>query len=111
MDTVKRIIYSQKKEKLDESKYPMTYDEFLKILREKIYQDALERNVSPAEALEFIDTEFRIGTDDGYYYYHESCEIYDKYKSEKHPSVNSIFTPEAIEGYHVDGINNTKFLF
>ncbi len=98
-------------EKVDEIKYPMTYDEFLRILREKIYQDAVKHNISPEEVQEFIDSEFRLGTDDGYYYYKISCEAYDKYKSENHPAADCVFTPRAIGGYHVSGINATKFLY
>ena len=98
-------------EKVDESKYPMNYEEFLRVLRELIIKDALKRNVPLNEVQEFIDKEYRLGTDDEYNCYKESCKYYDIYKLENNPAADNIFTPEAIQSYHVVGINNVTFLF
>ena len=97
-------------EKVDESKYPMTYNEFYKILREKLLEDAIEiRGVPEEEAKERIDACFKPDTDDGYIYYLQSCEDYDFYKSKGDSAYKKIFTPSSIDGYHVDGINNCEF--
>ena len=97
-------------EKVDESKYPMSYEEFMDILREKLLEDAVEyRSVPEEEAKKTIDDNFRPGTDEGYSYYLKSCKAYDEYKSEGDPVYKKIFTPYAINGYHTDGINNCQF--
>ena len=96
-------------EKVDESKYPMTYNEFYKILREKLLEDAIEnRGVPEEEAKERINSNFKPGTDDGYIFYLKSCKAYD-YKSKGNPVYKKIFTPYAIDGYHTSGINNCEF--
>ena len=97
-------------EKVDESKYPMSYKEFYKILREKLLENAIEyRGVPEEEAKETINSNFKQGTDDGYIYYLKSCKAYDKYKSEGNPVYKKIFTPYTINGYHTSGINNCQF--
>lgn len=97
-------------EKIDESKYPMSYKEFYKILRENLLVNAVEyMKVPEDEAKKRIDHYFRPESDDGYGYYLKSCEIYDKYKAEGDPAYKKIFTPSTINSFHTSSINTCDF--
>lgn len=85
-------------EKVDESKYPMSFKEFMKTYKRLLIEDAVnDRGVSEDTAKKDIDSLFKDGTDDGYNTYKKHCDAYDDYKSKgwdpelvfKEPAISS----------------------